>query len=199
MKNRMTWLFVLMMVACGPSVQFGRADSDRLIDVVHPDAYGVLVEVRHEDYAVYGELLGCVGGNIYLRTRADDRDLYLRLEDHDWNSIRILKTSVRAGASLWGVAGAFLTLSHGAFVIFSGPVWFVGGILGIATTGEITQPGRACETSLRQWARWPQGVPESVLPRFRAISNQGEIEYDVPLGASNGQPALPYRSLPAPW
>jgi len=66
----------------------------------------------------------------------------------------------------WSALGALSTLSHGAFLIFSAPVWILGGF---AATNSETRAGlvrypQKPLASFRPYARFPQGLPEGLDP-----------------------------------
>ena len=57
----------------------------------------------------------------------------------------------------WAVAGGISTLSHGRFLLFTAPMWAIGGI--VATHTE-KGAGMVHDDDLaRRFARFPQGLP----------------------------------------
>jgi hypothetical protein len=92
----------------------------------------------------------------------------------------------------WGSLGALSTLSHGGFLVLTGPIWLIS--MGIATAAQ-SQAGTLQEQlskatpeaieRLRAWARFPQGLPSGYLPSTVVGSRTG---------TACGQPyALPSR------
>jgi hypothetical protein len=63
----------------------------------------------------------------------------------------------------WAVAGGISTLSHGGFLLFTAPMWTVGGI--VATRKE-KAAGMVRDVDLaRRFARFPQGLPPGFDPQ----------------------------------
>lgn len=79
-------------------------------------------------------------------------------------------TGYRAGEGAIGgysALGTLSTISNGAFLIFTAPMWIIGGSLAAGT--ESRYPVRKVPPlgwpELREWARFPQGMPEGLDPR----------------------------------
>lgn len=72
-----------------------------------------------------------------------------------------------AGAiSGYSALGTLSTISNGVLLIFTAPMWIIGG--SIAAGSESRQPVRKVPPlkwpQLREWARFPQGMPEGLDP-----------------------------------
>jgi hypothetical protein len=91
----------------------------------------------------------------------------------------------------WGVLGTLSTLSHGAFLVLTGPVWLLS--MGIAAgsqaragvlTEPLANPTPEAMERLRKWARFPQGLPSGYLPEALAARRTGVAcgrPYELPL------------------
>jgi hypothetical protein len=70
----------------------------------------------------------------------------------------------KGGFTTWTVLGALSTISNGAFLIFTAPMWMIGGSLAVA--GESRAPQRKISSvswgGLAAFARFPQGMPEGI-------------------------------------
>ncbi len=68
------------------------------------------------------------------------------------------------GLTTWAVVGAISTLSNGGFLIFTAPMWIIGGSLAVG--GETRAPERKqpplAWAELTPFARFPQGLPEGI-------------------------------------
>jgi hypothetical protein len=76
----------------------------------------------------------------------------------------------------WTVVGTLATISNGAFLIFTAPMWIVGGSL--TAGGESRSPERKHPpltwVELAPFARFPQGMPEGVeLPALQPKKDYG--------------------------
>ncbi|MEP7226796.1 MAG: hypothetical protein ABI785_05505 [Gemmatimonadales bacterium] len=66
--------------------------------------------------------------------------------------------------ALWTVLGTLSTISNGWFLIFTAPMWIVGGSLSVGSESrapERKSPQLGWE-DLASYARFPQGMPEGV-------------------------------------
>ncbi len=63
---------------------------------------------------------------------------------------------------LWTVGGSLSTVSHGAFLLFSFPVWVISGSIATASQSRapIEKYPRKPWEELRIYARFPQGLPK---------------------------------------
>ena len=70
----------------------------------------------------------------------------------------------KGGLSAWTVLGTISTLSNGGFLIFTAPMWMIGGSLAVG--GESRAPERQhpplAWVELAPFARFPQGLPQGV-------------------------------------
>lgn len=70
--------------------------------------------------------------------------------------------------ALWTALGSLSTISNGAFLIFTFPIWIIGG--SVATAGQSSAPLRRVDPThtwdaVRMYARFPGGLPPN-LPRM---------------------------------
>lgn len=70
----------------------------------------------------------------------------------------------KGGLTAWTVIGALSTISNGGFLIFTAPMWIIGGSLAVG--GESRAPERKNPpltwVELTPFARFPQGIPEGL-------------------------------------
>jgi hypothetical protein len=68
------------------------------------------------------------------------------------------------GLTTWTLVGTLATISNGAFLIFTAPMWLIGGSLTVG--GESRAPERKHPpltwVQLAPFARFPQGMPEGI-------------------------------------
>ena len=64
---------------------------------------------------------------------------------------------------IWAVAGGISTLSHGAYLLFTAPMWTIGGI--VATRKEKGAGMLHDDDLARRFARFPQGLPPGFDPK----------------------------------
>jgi hypothetical protein len=70
----------------------------------------------------------------------------------------------KGGPTLWTIVGTLSTISNGAFLILTAPMWMIGGSLAVA--GESRAPERRTPrlawAELAPYARFPQGLPPGI-------------------------------------
>jgi hypothetical protein len=70
----------------------------------------------------------------------------------------------KGGLTLWTIVGTLSTISNGAFLIFTAPMWIIGGSLAVG--GESRAPERKSPpltwVELAPFARFPQGLPAGI-------------------------------------
>jgi hypothetical protein len=70
----------------------------------------------------------------------------------------------KGGLTAWAVLGTISTISNGGFLIFTAPMWIVGGSLAVG--GESRAPERKNPpltwVELAPFARFPQGLPAGI-------------------------------------
>jgi hypothetical protein len=121
----------------------------------------ILVE-RNSGSAVQGELLAASDDSIWTLTatgvHAVSRDAIQRAELG-------LFAAEMSGLATWMALGTLGTIGNGYFLIFTAPMWLIGGGFSLARVSR--QPlyeWRKNEplSSLAQFARFPAGIPETV-------------------------------------
>jgi hypothetical protein len=121
----------------------------------------------------------------------DERFVYLNATEspNEWAGeqipraqiVRVLvevQTSASTTAGIWTAVGCASTASHGAFLIFSGPVWLATGLpASIGESQAAHAEARPDELSkLYQFARFPQGLPPSFAGAMRPAAYEGTVD-----------------------
>jgi hypothetical protein len=155
---------------------------------VQLEARGAWIEVTVAD-AVGSEGVGRVEGEL-IAAEADTVFVLTpeALEAVPFERIRHVRLTPwridQSGLGAWMVLGALSTLSHGALLAFSAPVWFLGGGAAVAHgsgAGQIRTDDPS-PLVLRRFARFPQGL----LPGIdRAAVESGGLRR--PVGGGSGQ------------
>lgn len=142
---------------------------DELPPVGEVPVHGFRVTVDAVERPVRGELLAVDRASVWvLEERDDGRARPVAIPRRDVRSVGVeALPSGGAVTGAWSAAGTLSTLSHGAFLIFSAPVW--AGV-GIATgvdegvSNDLHVRRRSLD-ELYQYARFPAGLPEGFLRR----------------------------------
>jgi hypothetical protein len=70
----------------------------------------------------------------------------------------------KGGLTTWAALGTLATLSNGGFLLFTAPMWIIGGSLAVG--GESRAPERKNPpltwVELAPFARFPQGMPQGI-------------------------------------
>jgi hypothetical protein len=162
-------LVALALCACGEPGKLGRSAVAPADVTVHVPIEDVPVSgaevtiVRVDESKTTGELLEATEDHITLL----EGTTIVTIETTDVR--RVILTRYANGTligvlAVWSAVGGLATLSHGLFLIFTGPIW------GAISTGAIV-PVAADEarfayadkksdlTFLHEYARFPQGLP----------------------------------------
>ena len=82
------------------------------------------------------------------------------------------------GLTAWMLLGTLSTISNGGFLIFTAPMWLIGGSLAVG--GESRAPERQSPpltcVELAPFARFPQGLPEGI-----ALTTLQEKKFPTPV------------------
>ena len=128
-------------------------------------AYGGWIELTHQSSAkprlTEGELIAVSADSVWVLS--DSQGVVIPTSAVGKGKLTVYAAQTGT-LRAWTVLGALSTLSNGGFLIFTAPMWIIGG--SIATGGE----SRAAErkhppltwTELAPFARFPQGMPEGV-------------------------------------
>jgi hypothetical protein len=113
-----------------------------------------------------GELISAQGVYVWL-LRDDGRLVSYPVESVRGASLGVFQTR-ETELTAWTIVGSLSTISHGAFLIFSLPLWLLVGIPSSYTEsrrGFIEYPSDSWEV-LRRYARFPQGMTERMKVRL---------------------------------
>jgi hypothetical protein len=111
---------------------------------------------------VRGELISAEGVYIWL-LRDDGRLVNFPVESVRDASLGVFQTR-EAELTAWTIVGALSTVSHGAYIIFSLPLWLLVGIPSAyveSRRGFIAYPQYSWQV-LGRYARFPQGLTEDM-------------------------------------
>lgn len=110
-----------------------------------------------------GELLAVEEERIWLQTAEGAEPFPVAPTDRV--TVELAKSD-RGKTALWSTFGCASTVTHGAFLIFTGPAWIATGVtssVGARRSTELNvDPGDL--PRLYQFARFPQGLPPGFLP-----------------------------------
>jgi hypothetical protein len=115
---------------------------------------------------VQGELISAEGVYVWL-LRDDGRLVSFPVESVRDASLGVFQTR-ESELTAWTIVGALSTVSHGAFIIFSLPIWLLVGIPSAyveSRRGFIEYPQYSWQV-LGRYARFPQGLTEEMKDRL---------------------------------
>ncbi len=130
------------------------------------ESYGGWISVRcvestDDCVETHGELIAVDGDSVFVLKSSTLRAI-------PWTSVsEATLTGYNAGTEnlvVWGTLGTALTVSHGYFLAASLPIWLITSITSAAAHShhpERKYP-RDNPWQLREFARFPQGLPEGV-------------------------------------
>jgi hypothetical protein len=133
------------------------------IDVADVPVRGFQVNIDAANGSFSGELFAVDDQFVYVNTGRSEQE---------WNGERIprafikevevdLYSSDSLFTGVWTGLGTASTLSHGAFLIFSGPIWLATGIPVSVNESSASHATAGPDelSKLYQFARFPQGLP----------------------------------------
>lgn len=163
-----TALAAALAVACAPrplldrSVSRGEPALAR-VDDVPVCGFPVQLALADDGGTVKGELLAVSSEAIFV---ADGSGL-VAVSSEVVREVRV-ELEARSGAAMGALTalGALSTLSHGFYLVFTLPIWLGTGIPTSVNEGRAASAsGAPTDPHLRDFARFPQGLPASWPPR----------------------------------
>jgi hypothetical protein len=162
----------LVLLALAGSCASNPTPSDRIVtqEEAVSSGKGAYAFVRSEGRTwVDGELIATTNERVTLLTNLG------HLVDVPYGKVRELKLGVHdndfGAMALWGVLGSVSTISHGAFLVFTLPIWLITsisagsaesyrGLFICADDARVSLEG--CLRVAGAYARFPQGLPAGV-------------------------------------
>jgi hypothetical protein len=104
------------------------------------------------------------------------------------------------GLGVWGTLGALSTISHGAFLAISAPIWaIVSGVVAANEASHIQlEYPKTSWTEIAKWARFPQGMPPGLDLEALTVPRAHRAAHPTPPGANLPPPAPPPEAPPGP-
>lgn len=136
-------------------------------------AAGGWIEVRYRpgrgDGELMGELLAATADSLWIM--GSSRATVIATADVA--SGRLVGYDARPGTvAVATLVGTLATISNGAFLVFTAPMWIIGGSIATASQGKaaLEELPALRWTDIAAFARFPQGIPPSVdLSEIRPI------------------------------
>lgn len=154
---------LVVVLACGPgtgqwrAVSRGHPTSSAQLDDVPVCGHRVEVKGAPPYAGVEGELLAAEEQRLVVLGR--EGVIEVRRDAATTIVVDVLPRRTSAAVAVV-VVGTLSTLSHGAFLLLSAPVWLIGGVASVGlTVGEERWRFLPQSEALRDYARFPQGLP----------------------------------------
>jgi hypothetical protein len=154
-------LLLLTVAACASNpAPRGALPSEENVD---RSPYGGWIYVeRNARQAVQGELLSARDDSVVVLT--EDGAQTVAREAIQYAEVGVFEAQM-AGLTTWTVVGTLSTISNGLFLIFTAPMWIIGGGFSLARVSK--QPIYKWNeneplSSLARFARFPGGMPDNV-------------------------------------
>jgi hypothetical protein len=128
-------------------------------------AYGGWIELtyheRGESRRTDGELIAVTADSVWVLTDTQGVVIPTSTVEHG----KLTAYAAQPGTlRAWTVLGTLATISNGGFLVFTAPMWLIGGSLAVGAesrSAERAHPPLAWP-GLAPYARFPQGLPEGV-------------------------------------
>jgi hypothetical protein len=134
------------------------------VQKLQSQAYGcwIMVDSLSDGLAmsISGELIAATSDSLFVLKENGISEIPLSVIREA--NLEIFKEKRVAG--MWATLGTLSTLSHGFWLIASGPVWIIAGIssaVGESRAGLVQFEGPP-PRDIRKYARFPQGLPEGI-------------------------------------
>jgi hypothetical protein len=171
---RQSVLLVALVVAEGGCVHGGlnrdvSRGSPTTVDVKDVPVHGFNVKVERNDDDVEGELLAVEPRGVWVLPKDATTTLgRVFIPASEITNVRIDVYPTQPWSYVgYAVLGTLSTISHGFFLIFTGPTWLLTGIstaIGEGASGHIDVPRPEDHVYLYQFARFPAGMPPAWTP-----------------------------------
>jgi hypothetical protein len=127
-------------------------------------AYGGWIELSYDqatEQRADGELIAVSADSVWVLSQ----DQALVIPTTAVKAGKLTAYAAQKGSlTLWTVVGTLSTISNGGFLLFTAPMWIIGGSLAVG--GESRAPERKSPSlawgELAPFARFPQGMPEGI-------------------------------------
>jgi hypothetical protein len=123
------------------------------------DRYGAWVNIEAKDGRTSGELIAISEDTVFVATTT-----LQAIASRDVLSARLVRYNSGGWMEAAVILGTLSTLSNGAFLIFTAPMWLIGGSIAAANRSFdpiIDYPHRPLR-DFTPYARFPQGLPPGV-------------------------------------
>jgi len=149
-------IFCCLLISCAttnaPTHWLSEPDQTAL------DAYGGWIDVRCRNSRIAGELIAISEDTVFVA----DSTLHAVVS----TDILSARLAIYHASSMGGYVflGVLSTLSNGGFLIFTAPMWLIGGSTAASSRSHdpiIDYPDKTLDEFTR-FARYPQGLPSSL-------------------------------------
>lgn len=127
--------------------------------------FGAWIVITERDGRVTsGELLAIDHGMIHVKPGAREN---ASIPLHQISGAELYKYESDWGFGVWGALGTLATISHGAWLIFSAPLWIITSSVAAGYESyhvRLKLPDDDIN-ELAKWARYPQGMPPPAAPK----------------------------------
>jgi hypothetical protein len=164
-SNLLSWMSLGVAVACtacaGNTAPKGWLPKPAEAQAA---AYGGWIELTYaepDERHTYGELIAVSAESVWVLS--GNRGLVIPTATVKKGKLTAYAAQ-KDGLTAWMLLGTLSTISNGAFLIFTAPMWMIGGSLAVG--GESRAPERKSPplawVELAPFARFPQGLPEGI-------------------------------------
>jgi hypothetical protein len=183
--SRARWAGLAVLAACagcaGTSVPKGWLPAPR---EAQESAYGGWIEVSYRDgdarQRAVGELIAVGEDSVWILSDSQAVAIPTTAADSGRLWVYAPQTS---GLAAWTAAGVLSTISNGIVLVFTAPMWILGGT--IAGGHEVRAAQRRGPplswAELARYARFPQGLPEGI--RVADLRAKPSAPRPVPTGS----------------
>ena len=176
--SRISLLFmVVLMMSCKTITAPKKSVPNR--KGIHTDAFGGWLTVTTSSGKIAGELIAATSDSLYIMTRIPEgRRTTPKLTDPtkvvaaaktDISTARLVIFNTNSSNyDTWTAIGVVSTLSHGAVLLISAPLWLGVGTItsGIEASrpNYLDYPAKSWK-EIETYSRFPQGIPEGINVR----------------------------------
>lgn len=166
MKARVAIVGAAVLLSCGHAAldrSKSRGAHESGVHAADVPVRGFDVEVKLASNSVSGELIAVDRKFVYVNIQKEGVEVF-RVSRSEIREVEVaVRPSAAEGLGVWTGVGCASTVSHGAFLIFTGPIWLASGIGATASEANdaTAKASRDQLDQLYQYARFPQGLPPS--------------------------------------
>jgi hypothetical protein len=148
----------MLFISCGATHNAPTAWLPKPEETVS-DSYGAWIEINSLHGSFRGELIAVTEDTVFVA-----HITLFSVATADITSARLVLYDTGRSLAVGRILGFFSTFSNGAFLLFTAPMWLIGGTIAVINRSydPIVDYPKKPLNEFKPFARYPQGIPEQI-------------------------------------